>query len=224
MQSRFPNALELQSVPENEELWKIENYEDFLAERRKMLTERLNAFLQGITETEQVAVPVSLEEMIAEGESDELEFKSSLRWDYVESRVNKDLELVIVKTVAAFANAKGGTLIIGVKDDGTVLGLERDCMSLNDADRDKFELHLRGILSNNLGTSYVAGKVKVKFQVDGDELEVCQVEILPANQPLFITLKDKGGQPVEKFFVRSGNSSQHLSLSETNEYIKDRFD
>lgn len=223
VKSRYPTALELQSVPENKELWKIENYEDFLSARRKMLAERLNAFLEGITTTEQVAVPVSLEEMIAEGESDELEFKSSLRWDYVESKVNKDLEMVIVKSVAAFANSQGGTLMIGVKDDGEVIGLEHDYISLDGGDRDKLERHLRGILSNHLGASYVAGKVRVRFQVDGDELEVCQVEVLPAQQPIIITLRDKGGQPVEKFFVRSGNSSQSLALTEMNAYIKERF-
>jgi hypothetical protein len=223
VKSRFPRALALQSVPENEELWKIENYEDFLTERRKMLAERLNAFLEGITKTEEVSVPVSLEEMIAEGESDELEFKSSLRWDYAEAKVNKDLEMVIVKSVAAFANSQGGTLMIGVKDDGEILGLEHDYISLDGGDRDKFERHLRGILSNHLGASYVAGKVRVRFQVDGDELEVCQVEVLPAQQPIIVTLKDKGGQSVEKFFVRSGNSSQGLALSEMNVYIKERF-
>lgn len=223
VKSRFPRALALQSVPENEELWKIENYEDFLIERRKMLAERLNAFLEGITKTEEVSVPVSLEEMIAEGESDELEFKSSLRWDYAEAKVNKDLEMVIVKSVAAFANSQGGTLMIGVKDDGEILGLEHDYISLDGGDRDKFERHLRGILSNHLGASYVAGKVRVRFQVDGDELEVCQVEVLPAQQPIIVTLKDKGGQSVEKFFVRSGNSSQGLALSEMNVYIKERF-
>ena len=37
--------------------------------------------------------------------------------------MNKDLEQVIVKSVAAFANGQGGTLLIGVKDDGEVLGL-----------------------------------------------------------------------------------------------------
>jgi hypothetical protein len=47
--------------------------------------------------------PVSLEDMIAEGESDELEFKSTLRWDLKERIVNKKLEEVTMKTLAAFA-------------------------------------------------------------------------------------------------------------------------
>lgn len=38
-------------------------------------------FLEGIASTDETTTPVSIEEMIAEGESAELEFKSTLRWD-----------------------------------------------------------------------------------------------------------------------------------------------
>ena len=223
VKSSFPKALDLQSVPEGVELWKIENYELFLAERRKLLAERLNTFLAGITATEAVVVPVSLEEMIMEGESDELEFKSSLRWDYVEAKVNKELEQVIVKSIAAFGNGQGGMLLIGVKDNGEILGLAHDYTSLGVADRDKFERHLRGLLSNQLGDAFVAGKVRVKFHNDLDALEVCQVEVAPSQNPLVITVKDKNGLQTEKFYVRSGNTSQALSLSEMNAYIKTRY-
>ncbi len=41
VKSKFPKALELQCIPEDEELWKIENYEQFLEERRKMLAKQL---------------------------------------------------------------------------------------------------------------------------------------------------------------------------------------
>jgi hypothetical protein len=125
VRQRFPKALAVQSIPENESLWCWENYEQFLDARRKMLAEELNAFLEGIAVTEDAATPMSLEDLIAEGESDELEFKSSLRWDYREERINKKLEEVIVKSVAAFANGEGGALLIGISDEGEVLGLER---------------------------------------------------------------------------------------------------
>ena len=223
VKSLFPKALDLQSIPVNEELWKIENYELFLAERRKMLAERLNAFLQGITDTEAVAVPITLEELIAEGESDDLEFKSSLRWDYDEARIDKALEQVIVKAVAAFANGQGGTLLIGVKDDGEILGLAHDYASLGGAERDKFERHLRTILSNQLSASFVASNVRIKFPNGIDELEVCQVDVALARKEIVIKVKDKSGQWVEKFYVRSGNASQELSGSEMITYIKSRF-
>lgn len=222
VKTNFPNALELQCIPEDTNLWKIDNYELFLEERRKMLANHLNTFLQNITTSVVPVAPVSLYDLIAEGESDELEFKSTLRWDLNDGMVNKKLEEVIMKSVSAFANSQGGTLLIGVTDDGTVLGLEHDYLSLGDVDRDKFELHLRNLLNQQFGVGFVTSKIAIKFH-EIDDNEVCQVEISPAKEPVILKIKDKNGQPLEKFYARSGNSSQEISLSDLNAYIKDRF-
>ena len=222
VKERFPKALELQCVPDDSELWQIEHYEQFLEERRKMLANHLNTFLDKITATEETVAPVSLEDLIAEGESDELEFKSTLRWDLKEGTVNKKMEEVILKTVAAFANSQGGTLLIGVSDDGKVLGLEPDYQSLGGVDSDKFQLHLGNLLNQQFGTGFVTSKVAVKFH-EVDDKEICQVETVPATAPVIITVKDKNGQPTEKFYARSGNSSQEIPMSEMHAYIKDRF-
>ena len=222
VKTSFPKALELQCIPEVEDLWSIDNYEMFLETRRKMLAKHLNTFLDKITATEETVAPVSLEELIAEGESDELEFKSTLRWDLREALVNRKLEEVIMKTVAAFANSDGGTLLIGVDDNGDVLGLEPDYHSLGGADRDKFELHLRNLLNQQFGTGFVTSKVTIKFHAIGDK-EVCQIGTSAANEPVILKVKDKNGQPTEKFYARSGNSSQEIPLSEMSAYIKDRF-
>jgi hypothetical protein len=219
---RFPGSLALQCIPEDSELWDIENYEAFLQARRTELASHLNAFLEGITETKAPEAPITLEEMIAEGEGDELEFKSSLRWDFKEQGPNKKLEEVILKTIAAFANGQGGTLLIGVDDDGKILGLEGDYHALGGANRDKFELHLRNLLNGNLGMAFVTSKIKVSFPSIG-ESEICQVDIQPSTKPLVISVKDKNGQSQEKFYVRSGNSSQELSLNEMQAYLSERF-
>jgi predicted HTH transcriptional regulator len=144
--------------------------------------------------------------LIADGESDELEFKSSLRWDYKQGAVNKRLEEVVLKSVAAFANGQGGTLLLGIDDHGAALGLERDYATLGEgADRDKFELHLRNLLSRSFGQSFTATKLHVSFpSVTGTE--ICQIDIAPAQQPLIIKTTDKSGYVSEKFYVRSGNS------------------
>ncbi len=192
VKQRFPKALELQCIPEDAELWKIENYEQFLDDRRKILTKHLNDFLNKITTMEESVAPVSLEDLIAEGESDELEFKSTLRWDLKEGAINKKLEEVIIKTVAAFANSAGGTLLIGVADDGDILGLESDYKSLGDVDRDKFELHLRNLLNEQFGKGFITSKIGIKFHEVGDK-EVCQIETIPAKEPVIVKIKDKNG-------------------------------
>jgi len=218
----FPKGLKLQCIPEDTELWDITKYQDFLKTRRQMLASSLNSFLEGITKTEDSEQSVSIEDLIADGESDELEFKSTLRWDLREGKLNKKLEGVIQKTVAAFANAYGGTLIIGVDDDGNALGLGHDYASLGDADKDKFEMHLRGLLANALGQSFVTSKVKVRFPIVGDE-EICQVDVQQALEPLILDVPDKNGQKSEKFYVRNGNASQEIPMSEMSAYMKGRF-
>lgn len=220
--SRFPRALQLQSIPEDPELWEIENYERFLKERRRRLASEINAFLESITETATVDDAMSLEELIAKGESEELEFKSSLRWDVREGTVNKKLEDVVLKTVAAFANGQGGTLLIGVSDDGTVIGLENDYKALGGANKDKYQLHLTNLFRNALGDSFAATKVKVSFPEVGDG-EICQIDVMRASRPTYLKVADKSGQPREYFYVRSGNSSQDLPPSEIQAYCADRF-
>jgi hypothetical protein len=222
VKTQFPKALELQCIPQDENLWKIENYDLFLDERRKTLAKHLNTFLEKITATEETVAPVSLEDMIAEGESAELEFKSTLRWDLKEGAVNKKLEEVIMKTLAAFANSQGGTLLIGVDDQGLALGLEHDYLSLGGADRDKFELHLRNLLNQQFGTGFVTSRVEIRFH-QVDDKEVCELQTSPAKQPVIVRMKDKNGQAVEKFYARSGNSSQEIPLGEVSAYIKERF-
>ena len=217
---KFPNALALQCIPADQELWQIGNYEKFLEARRALLALHINAFLNGITASEEAFMPTSIEDLIKEGESDQLEFKATLRWDINEGKVSKKLEQVIVKTVAAFANAQGGSLLIGVDNDGQAVGLSRDYESLGEANRDEFELHLRNVLNRQVGTAFVASKVQIQFHAV-DDIDVCQVDITAAKEPVIVGVKDKNGQSVEKFYVRSGNSSQEIP-DERDEFLRQR--
>jgi hypothetical protein len=218
---KFPSALKLQSVPEDENLWLIENYEEFLAKRRKMLAEELNNFLSNITITQETTSEVSIEDMIEEGESNELEFKSSLRWSYQAESVDKKLESVILKSISAFSNGEGGTLIMGVDDDGKVLGLDHDYTSLN-GDKDEFELHLRNLVNDAFGKNFATSAITIKFyQIN--EMEICKVVIKKGDKPLYLKVVDGNGNKTEKFYVRSGNASQELGISDITEYITSRF-
>lgn len=218
---QFSDALKLQCVPENQELWEIENFELFLEERRRVLAEALNTYLDSITKSKDSHVKVSVEVMISEGESEALEFKQSLRWSYKEGVVNKKLEGVILKTIAAFSNGDGGTLLMGVDDEGNAVGLEKDYSSLK-GEKDEFELHLRNLVNKAFGISFAATNLKVTFPIV-NENEICQVEIKRSGQPLYLEVADKNGIKSEKLYVRSGNSSQEIPLSEVSDYVSGRF-
>jgi hypothetical protein len=222
VEERFPTALELQCIPTKRELWQIDHYEQFLAERRAMLAEHLNTYLKKITETSTTTIPVSIQDLIADGESDELEFKATLRWDLRAGGVNKKLEEAVLKTVAAFANADGGTLLIGVSDDGEVIGLEHDYVSLDGGNGDKLQLHLRNLLTEQFGASHVAQTVDVAI-LDVDGKDICQIEVARSNKPLVLRTKDKNGQTIESFYIRNGNLSQAIPMSEFHAYAQTRF-
>jgi uncharacterized protein with ParB-like and HNH nuclease domain len=221
VEDQFPDALELQSIPMDENLWKLENFQLFLEARRKMLATQLNKFLAGITDTERTEVETPIEEIIAEGESRELEFKASMRWDLKFSKASPVIEHNIMKAVASFSNADGGTLLIGVKDSGEPVGLDYDYESLN-GDKDKFELHLRNLLRKNFDTAFAANNVSVSFPIV-DNIEICRIDVKRSSKPIFIIKQGKNGHKEEVFYVRSGNSSPALKPSEASEFISQRF-
>ena len=161
--------------------------------------------------------------LIEQGESEEVEYKSSLRYDYRLEKENKVLEDVIIKSIAAFSNAKGGILLIGVSDDQNVLGLENDFNTLKKTDIDYFELHLRKLIKNQFGINFSNHRLIIQFP-EFDGKQICVIQIAKAKKPIYVKVKNKQGQIVEKFYVRSGNSSQEItSLKEMEEYIRNRF-
>jgi len=161
--------------------------------------------------------------LIKGGETEFVEFKSSLRWDFREGKPNKLLEIVIMKSIAAFSNAKGGTLFIGVTDDMEIIGLENDFKTLKKQDADYFELHLRKLINNQFGIHFANTHLHIHFP-EFDEKTVCVIYILNSDKPLYLKTKNKQGQDVEKFYVRSGNASQEItSLKEIHEYVNTHF-
>ncbi len=219
----FPNALKLQSIPEAEDLWKVENYEKFLEVRRETLAKELNEFLQTISIGQvTVSTSVDLLDMIASGEHGFLEFKSTMRWNWKENRLDKKMEEVILKTISAFSNAEGGKLLIGVTDEGEILGLESDYNTFKEANKDHFELHLRNLVNNAFGKEFGAVNLNVRFPIVND-IEICELDIKASNSPLYSSVVDKNGIVQKKFYIRSGNSSQELDIEETASYIKKRF-
>ncbi len=166
----------------------------------------------------------SLDSLLEDDENRFLEFKSSLRWDYRQGKANPELEKVILKTLAAFGNTDGGILLIGVDDDKNIIGLDKDFQSLKRQDSDYYEIHLRNLLHKEMGVKYVSKHIRTQFETAHDGKVVCKIKVLPGDEPQFLKVKDKNGKQDEKFYVRSGNSSQEIeSMADINDYINKRF-
>lgn len=141
--------------------------------------------------------------LIAAGEGRTLEYKSSLRWDYKDLHVNKELTKVVVRTIAAFLNSQGGTLLIGVRDDGTVLGLESDFATLGKKTADGFELNLRSAIANHLGDE-VDPLIQVTF-VAMEAKDVAVVSCAGHSAPVYFRDGNK-----RELCVRAGNLTRSL--------------
>jgi hypothetical protein len=163
-----------------------------------------------------LSTSVSIKKLIKEGESQNLEFKSSVRWDVRQGIENKDLEKVIVKTITGFMNAEGGQLVIGVEDNGNVLGIENDYRILGNADSDKFERHITQLIINNVGKEYVQF-MRISFEkIEGKD--VCLITVRPSSKPAYMTYTG-----IEEFYARTGNATNGFTVSEANDYIKTRW-
>jgi hypothetical protein len=145
--------------------------------------------------------PLEDEEIVTRinnGETEQVEFKSSLRWDFRAEKPNKQMEEIILKSIAAFSNAKGGTLLIGVTDDLTIIGLDHDFKTLKKQGTDYFELHLRKLINNQFGIRYSNKHLLFQFPaLEGKE--ICVIQVAPGDTPLYVKTRNKQGHEVERF-------------------------
>lgn len=221
---KYPRALENQFIPNNPALYKIENYESFLVERRKIIANSINQFLKDLKEKGN-HIPketISYEELIQKGENDYIEFKSSLRWDHESPGDLKKSEYIVMKVINSFLNSNGGKLFIGVADNGTILGLNKDYKTFNPKnmkqDKDGFMLHLDNLIRNYLGDIYHTYITVLIEKVKG--MEICIIDVKPSDQPVFLTTTDISGNKKEEFLIRRTASTVILGNKETNDYIK----
>jgi len=154
----------------------------------------------------------SLKALIATGESESVEFKSTLRWNMHSDKSDKRIENACLKTVAGYLNADGGTLMIGVNDDGDVVGLGNDHFKTED----KLLLHWVNLVKSYLGAEFMPYLRSACYDVDGQRLLV--VECLPSAKPVFFRRDND-----EAFFVRMTNTTQPLKPSEVLAYMEQRF-
>jgi uncharacterized membrane protein YeaQ/YmgE (transglycosylase-associated protein family) len=158
-------------------------------------------------------------ELIAAGEGERIELKSTARLNTHTRVRDPRLEEEIAVTVAGFANASGGTLLIGVADDGSIVGLEDDYRVTAGHHRDGFELWLRELLAARLGRP-AAAEVGVAFEpLNGRD--VCRVDVAPADRPVFV--RSSGGTRAADFHVRMGNATRKLLTDEVLEYRDRRW-
>lgn len=166
------------------------------------------------------AVAGAIQALIKAGESKVVEFKSTGRKNLSTGAKDTAIEWSVVKTIAGFMNSHGGTLLVGVRDDGSVLGLEEDFTVFSKKDMDGWELWLTQLLINHFGKP-VTTNVTVRFGTV-DDRTVARIDVAPAPEPVY-TLLTKTGAKGESFLARINNTTQELSGSQAATYQHKRW-
>lgn len=161
----------------------------------------------------------SVVELIAAGESHEVEFKSTARWNLHTDQKDDRMELAVAKTIAGFLNGDGGTLIIGLDDEGHAIGLDKDLSTMKAPDNDRYELWLTDHLERTLGKPALAF-LSIEFTPFLGE-EVVSIRVGQSDRPVFLD-EPKGGRTAD-FYVRMGNSTRKMLTDEFDEYRSSRW-
>ena len=191
-------------------------------------------------------------ERIKEDESETLEFKSSFYTPILDeisinqlnilnnienktekiindiSRINGDLarkKLIhsSLKTLVAFANSSGGTLLIGVNNYKIIIGLENEYLSTNPklqySNRDGFGLYFDDMVRNYIGDSFSSLMTRKFLKFPNGDVLIVKVE--PSNYEFFLKKNDEG-KDQEQLYIRNLSSTKELTGSELTKYIKNR--
>jgi hypothetical protein len=198
--------------------WHEQDYDRFLRGRRRLMAKVVRAGYERLAHGDATSAEPSVADLIAAGETDHIEFKSTARYNAHTQAADPRLEHVVLKTIAAFANANGGTLLIGVNDGGELLGLDGDLGLMKKPDIDRYQLWLTDLLDSTVGKPAATG-VGVTFP-DVDGAQVCKVDVRPAGSPVF--LRPPGTQD-DEFWVRIGNSTRQMRGNEILSYTKQHW-
>ncbi len=198
---------ELHALPAG---WQEMEYQEFLEARRPMMAALVKRGFDmiGAPASGPTAV-VDIAALVAGGESGDVEFKSTLRTNLHTGKHDSRMQDAVVKTVAGFLNQRGGSLVIGVHDDGTPIGIDVDGF----ASEDKMDQCLTSLLSDHLGSA-VWANLHANFE-DLGRHRVLRVQCDAAIRPVY----DQQG----RFFVRTGHATRELTPKEAAEFVAQRF-
>lgn len=180
--------------------------------QEKQLREQIEKLKNQSTPTATSLSEGELQSLINQGESEILEFKSTLRFNLYTNKNESRIENQCLKSVAALLNGKGGYLLVGVDDEGKAIGMKKDGFK----NEDKLLLHWHNLLREYLGAD-LAGAVNTNVHdLQGERVMVIHCKTSP--RPVFFS-RDTD----EAFYVRLGNSSQALKPSEMLSYVDSRY-
>jgi hypothetical protein len=223
----FEKVLQTHLIPEKVLDWSRDEeigygtLDDFISMRVDYFVDEISEQLSGVqfdvidSQVQETSVRV----LVEDGETETTEFKSTLRTDVKERGTpERVIEQQCLKAINGFLNSPdGGTLLIGVKDDGSIHGLEDDYATFDEEQKQEvFKRHLHNLIRSNMEDKF-NDFVTISFATVNNK-DVCLVEVEHANTPAY--LESEGDQ---KFYTRRGNRTIPLEPKDQNEYTNQFF-
>lgn len=119
--------------------------------------------------------------------------------------------------------------MVGVADDGSVLGLESDYLTLRKDGKDDRALLQLALTQAVLNSVSAAAATDVTTQIHSvDSRDLCRVHVKPSGHPVHaaVTIIDKQGQHQKEqvFYVRMNNGTRSIDdETEVQKYIAGRW-
>lgn len=199
--------------------WQSMPYQAFLEERRRLMARTIRGAFELLRTGAHAAAPEerpTLEELVGLGESSTLEFKSSARWNLHSGGRDDRMEHKILIALAGFMNADGGTLLVGVDDKGSPLGLDNDYSLLKRKDQDGWRSWLSDHVVQGVGKAYLANMAVTFEPLNG--IDIGRIVARPSTRPVWVK-----GPSGPEFYARFDNSTRQMQGNEILEYVADRW-
>lgn len=171
------------------------------------------------TQKQSSAKSRSFEEIIENGETNQVEFKPSLIFNFSTKSGGIGIKAIIAKSICAFLNSNGGYLFIGLNDSGIPQGLSYDFgLAGSKAPRDYFRLEFDEMINHFLPVS-IKEKISGSFIII-DGVEIFVVTVFPSkSKPVFMN-----GQFGKEFWVRwTASTRQYIDIEDITTYCLEHW-
>jgi hypothetical protein len=171
------------------------------------------------SEKETTSQSRSFEEIIGDGETEQVEFKPALLYNFNTNNAGIGVKGIIAKTICGFLNARGGLLFIGIKDNGEPQGLDYDFSLAKDKNpKDFFRLEFDDTIKQFLPLS-IKDKISGEF-IFVKGIEVFVIIVFPSTRgPVFLK-----GQNGKEFHVRwTASTRQYTDIEEITNYCLEHW-
>ena len=144
-------------------------------------------------------------------ESAYFERKTTFRYDLKENEPKNYIVDSSLKTLVAFLNTNGGTLIIGQSDDKKVIGIEADKFKNNDA----WSKYFKDKVKQNIGLTYLENYITHDFhKYDNKTFVLVKCKKFIGSDPVYMNNQD--------LYIRAGPTSEKLDVKEALMWMANR--